>query len=238
MNIVFFDTETTGTGPQDTLCQIAWMQEGEMKAGLFKPALPIPPEASAVHHISNKMVADRPPFRGSPEWEEVKELFESDDTIVVAHNAKFDIGMLAKEDIVPKRHICTLRVARAMDPEAKLPSYKLQYLRYALDLEVDESAAAHSADGDVLVLEQLFIRLFTKIRETKGEEETLKEMMDISTLPSIIRSFNFGKHAGKSIADVAKEAPDYLEWLLDQKLKNPADEEDWIFTLKTHLGKL
>ncbi len=238
MNIVFFDTETTGNGPQDMLCQIAWMQEGVMKAGLFKPPFPIPPEASAVHHISNKMVADKPPFRGSPEWEEVKALFESDNTIVVAHNAKFDIAMLAKEDIVPKHHICTLRVARAMDPEAKLPSYKLQYLRYALDLEVDEAAAAHSADGDVLVLEQLFIRLFTKIRETKSEEETLKEMMDISTLPSLIRSFNFGKHAGKTIADVAKEAPDYLQWLLDQKLKNPADEEDWIFTLKTHLGKI
>ncbi len=239
MNIVFFDTETTGNEPKDVLCQIAWMERGgTLKAGLFKPSFLIPAEASAVHHISNRMVADKPPFRGSPEWEAVKALFESDDTIVVAHNAKFDIAMLAKEDIVPKRHICTLRVARAMDPEGKLGSYKLQYLRYALDLDIDEQAAAHSADGDVLVLEQLFERLFGKLRETMSEEAAIKEMMDISALPSLVRSFSFGKHNGKTVAEVAKEAPDYLAWLLAEKEKNPADEEDWIFTLKTHLGRL
>ncbi len=240
MRTIFFDTETTGNEPKDYLCQIAWKEAGnnEMRAGLFKPPFPIPAESSAIHHISNKMVADRPAFKDSPEWKEVKELFESDDTIVVAHNAKFDLGMLAKEDIIPKKFICTLRVARAMDPDSKLSGYRLQYLRYALDLEVDEAAAAHSADGDVLVLEQLFDRLLGKIMETKNKEDAIKEMIDISNLPSIIKTFNFGKHNGKTVADVAKEAPDYLEWLLKQKLESPSDEEDWIFTLKTYLGKL
>ncbi len=238
MNIVFFDTETTGNQPGDYLCQIAWMQDGEMKAGLFKPPHPIPAEAMAVHHITNKMIADKPAFRGSPEWEEVKALFENDDTVVVAHNAKFDLGMLEKEDIVPKHHICTLRVARAMDPEGKLSNYKLQYLRYALDLEVDPEAAAHSADGDVLVLEKLFERLYIKIAEQKGEDGALKEMMDISTLPSVIKTFAFGKHLGKNVSEVAKSDRGYLEWLLAEKLKKPADEDDWIYTLKVHLGKL
>lgn len=240
MNIVFFDTETTGNQEQDYLCQIAWMEQGgEMRAGLFKPPMPIPPEASAVHHISNKMIADKPPFKGSPEWQEVKDLFESEDTIVVAHNAKFDLGMLAKEGIVPAQHICTLRVARAMDPDGKLGRYNLQYLRYALDLEVGELAAAHSADGDVLVLEQLFNRLVDKILE-KGasEEKALQEMLEISNLPSIIQTFNFGKHNGKKVADVAKTDGGYLEWLLAEKLKSSPDDEDWIYTLKVSLGKL
>lgn len=238
MKIVFFDTETTGNQPEDYLCQIAWMQDGVMKAGLFKPPVPIPAEASAIHHISNKMVADKPAFKDSPEWKEVKDLFESDDTIVVAHNAKFDIGMLAKEDIVPKNHICTLRVARAMDPESKLANYKLQYLRYALDLDVDEAAAAHSADGDVLVLEKLFERLLKKLSEQKKGDDPMKEMMEISNLPSLIKAIPFGKHIGKNVAEVARVDRGYLEWLLAEKLKKPADEEDWIFTLKTHLGKL
>ncbi len=237
MHIVFFDTETTGNEPTDYLCQIAWMQDGVMKAGLFKPPLPIPPEASAVHHISNKMVADKPAFKGSPEWHEVKELFERDDVVVVAHNVKFDLGMLAKEDIVPKHFICTLRVARALDPDAKLSRYNLQYLRYALDLDVDETAAAHSADGDVLVLEQLFKRLFAKMSEQKNGDEPLKEMMDISNLPSLIKTFNFGKHTGKDVADVAKTDAGYLDWLLKSKLENSPDDEDWIYTLKKHLGK-
>ncbi len=239
MKIVFFDTETTGTDPaKDSLCQLAWMTDGVMRGGLYKPPMPIPAESSAVHHISNKMVADRPAFRDSDDYAEAKTLFESEDTIVVAHNAKFDIAILAKEGIAPKRHICTLRVARAMDPDGKLSNYKLQYLRYALDLNIDETAAAHSADGDVLVLEQLFNRLLGKLCETMSEEAALKEMTDISSLPSLVRSFSFGKHNGRTVAEVAKESPDYLAWLLAEKEKNPADEEDWIFTLKTHLGKL
>lgn len=240
MNIIFFDTETTGNETKDYLCQIAWKPEGvnEMKSGLFKPPFLIPAEASAVHHISNKMVADKPPFKDSSEWKEVKKLFENDDTVVVAHNAKFDLGMLAKEDIVPKKFICTLRVARAMDPDSKIPRYNLQYLRYFLDLEVDETAAAHSADGDVLVLEKLFERLLGRIMETKSKDEAIKEMIDISSLPSLIKTFNFGKHNGKNVTDVAKEAPDYLEWLLKSKLENSPDDEDWIYTLKSALGKL
>ena len=42
--------------------------------------------------------------------------------------------------------------------------YNLQYLRYLLELEVE--AIAHDALGDVLVLEQLFERLFNKIKDT------------------------------------------------------------------------
>lgn len=237
MKLVFFDTETTGNQPKDYLCQIAWKEAGApMRAGLFKPPVPVPIEATIVHNITNKMLEDKHPFKGSPEWNEVKELFESDDTIVIAHNASFDLGMLKKEDIVPKRHICTLRVARALDPEGKLAKYSLQYLRYALELEVE--GIAHSADGDVLVLEALFERLLAKMSEKyPNKEEALKEMTDISGLPSLIKSFMFGKHNGKDVSEVALTDRGYLEWLLKQKLESSPDDEDWIFTLRTHLKK-
>ena len=142
------------------------------------------------------------------------------------------------EGIVPAHYICTLRVARAMDPDCKLAKYALQYLRYALDLDIDENAAAHSADGDVLVLEKLFERLYHKLSETKGKEAALKEMMDISSLPSLLKTINFGKHAGKSISEIAEIDRGYLEWLLKSKLETSPDDEDWIYTLKVHLGKL
>ncbi len=239
MQIIFFDTETTGNEPKDFLCQIAWKEPGntEMKAGLFKPPLPIPFEAMAVHNITNKMIADKPAFKDSPLWHEVKDIFENENTVVVAHNAIFDLGMLQKEDIVPKNFICTLRVARELDSESKLSKYNLQYLRYALDLEVE--GIAHSADGDVLVLEQLFERLYKKVLETEGDKEkALKKMIEISSRPSIIKTFNFGKYAGKSVADVKKTDAGYLEWLLKSKLENSPDDVDWIYTLKSYLGKL
>jgi len=238
MKIIFFDTETTGNEPKDFLCQIAYKEPGntDMKAGLFKPPFPIPFEAMAVHNITNKMVDDKPAFKDSPFWNEVKEIFEHENTIVVAHNATFDLGMLKKEDIIPKNVICTLRVSRALDTESKLSKYNLQYLRYALDLEVE--GVAHSADGDVLVLEKLFERLLKKLSELEGDEsKALAKMIEISSHPSLLKTFNFGKYNGKSIADVKKTDPGYLDWLLKSKLENSPDDEDWIYTLKHHLGR-
>ncbi len=125
-----------------------------------------------------------------------------------------------------------------MDPEGKIQKYSLQFLRYALDLPIDENALAHSADGDVLVMEKLFDRLLKKLMEKSSREEALKEMTDISTLPTLFKTIPFGKHRGKQMSDIAKEAPDYLSWLLAEKEKKPQGEEDWIYSIKFYLGKL
>ncbi len=236
--IIFFDTETTGNTDTDTLCQLAYKTDDETFNELYKPAKKIPPEASAVHHITNKMVADKPAFKNSPEYPKVKNLFEHGDTIMVAHNATFDIAMLAREDIEIKNFICTLRVARHLDTEEKIERYNLQYLRYYLEIEV--AGTAHDALGDVLVLEELFNRLKNKIMTSQNvtEEEAYKIMMDISSHPSILKKFTFGKYNGQRVEDVSKTDRGYLEWLLSQKLNGDGPDEDWIYTLKHYLGIL
>jgi DNA polymerase III epsilon subunit-like protein len=236
LKIIFFDTETTGNTEKDFLCQIAYKSDSEQFTGLYKPPVKIPPEASAVHHISNKMVADKQSFAES-DAPKIKKLFEDKDTVVVAHNAPFDLMIVKKEDIVPSNFICTLRVARHLDKDGKIDRYNLQYLRYLLDIEVD--ATAHDALGDVLVLEQLFERLKKKIMDEDGvdEAEAINKMIEISSHPSIFRTFNFGKHLGKSIEEVASIDRGYLEWLLAQKEASDQIDEDWIYTLRHHLGK-
>jgi exodeoxyribonuclease X len=235
--IIFFDTETTGNEQKDFLCQIAYKNESEKFVGLYKPEIKIPPEASAVHHISNKMIADKPSFKASGDLLKIKKLFEDKDAVVVAHNATFDLIMIKKEGIEPKKFICTLRVARHLDPEGKIERYNLQYLRYLLEIEVD--ATAHDALGDVLVLEQLFERLKKKMIESENitENEAIEKMIEISSHPSLLRTISFGKHNGKKIEDIAKFDRGYLEWLLAQKLESDQIDEDWIYTLKHHLGK-
>jgi len=237
MKIIFFDTETTGNTDKDFLCQLAYKTDDEEFTEMYKPPIKIPPEASAVHHISNKMIEGKIAFKDSKEYTGIKELFENPEVVVVAHNAPFDLKVIEKENIIPKRFICTLRVARHMDPENKIPRYNLQYLRYFLEMEIE--ATAHDAMGDVLVLEQFYPRLFTKIQEAFGldEEQTVERMIEISSKPSLMHSFNFGKHVGKKVADVAKSDRGYLEWLLNEKLKSDQNEEDWIYTLKYYLGK-
>ncbi len=237
--IIFLDTETTGTEVNDYLCQLAYKTDSEIYCELFKPPVKISIEASSVTHISNKMVADKPSFKESGDYKRIKAMLEDENTIMVAHNAKFDLGMIEKEDINPSNHICTLRVARYLDREHKIPQHKLQYLRYYLDIEIE--AQAHDALGDVMVLEKLFERLLVGIKkETKNniDEEALDMMIDISSKPSLMHLFSFGKHVGKTVAEVASTDRSYLEWFLNTKETQNPEDEDWIYTLKHYLGKM
>jgi DNA polymerase III epsilon subunit-like protein len=241
--LVFLDTETTGNLPDDVLCQLAFktnlpaQASGETYCELFKPAKKIPPEASAITHITNKMVADKPAFQDSKDYSRIKKLLEEKNTVMVCHNTEFDAGMLKKEGIIPANTICTLRVARALDTKGVHPQYRLQYLRYALEIEIE--AQAHNALGDVLVLEALFSRLLDAVKREHGvnDQEAIEKMIEISSKPSILRTFNFGKYNGKSIAEVAAFDLGYLDWLLAQKLQNEANEIDWVYTLKHYLKK-
>ncbi|MEK7081114.1 MAG: 3'-5' exonuclease, partial [Patescibacteria group bacterium] len=240
--LIFFDTETTGNTEKDFLCQIAYKNGNESFVDLYKPLVKIPPETSAIHHITNKMVENKPSFQASGDLPKIKKLFEDEDSIVVAHNAPFDLLMIKKEGIEPKRFICTLRLARHLDKEDEIERYNLQYLRYLLDLDVE--AQAHDALGDVLVLEKLFEHLKNKMSEipTEGgkklnESEIVKKMIEISSHPSLFRIFNFGKYLGKKIEDVLATDRGYLEWLLAQKLESGQIEDDWIYTLKHYLEK-
>lgn len=235
--LLFLDTETTGNEAKDRLCQVAYSDGKTRVEALFKPPVPISIESMAVHHITTKMVLDKPAFKFSSEHADLAKRFKEEETIVIAHNAIFDLDMLAKEDLIPDKFICTLRVARFLDPEEKIPSYRLQYLRYFLDIEID--ATAHDALGDVLVLEKLFERLFRKIADSEEltESQTYEKMIEISKTPSIIRTFKFGKYNGQKIEDVVKTDRGYLEWLLKQKTENELGEEDWIYTLNHFLGK-
>ena len=238
MRIIFFDTETTGGGEKDRLLSLAVKEKGQDKAivnAIYRPPVPISFESMAVHHITEKMAAGRPMFTAAPEYQSLKELFEHEDTVAVAHNVAFDLAMLSREGIAPSQTICTYKIARALDPEEKLGQYRLQYLRYLLGLEVE--ALAHDALGDVLVLEGLFERLLAKMSAEVGtEEESLQKMIEISSRPMLFTTLRFGKHKGKRIEDVARTDASYLRWLLSEKKKDPAAEADWIYTLEHYLA--
>ncbi len=238
MKIVFFDTETTGNGTGDYLCQLAIKERGADEPivnALYKPPVPIPFECSAIHHISNPMVANRPSFKDAAEYAELKALLESDDTICVAHNAPFDQQILKNDDITIKNLLCTFKVIRELDNEGRFSMHKLQYLRYALGMELD--VPAHEAMADVLVLEQLFeYELQEAMKAWNCDEATaLQKMMAVTNEPLAIKTINFGKYNGKTVAEVASMDIGYLSWLLDQKRKSDKDETDWIYTLEKYV---
>lgn len=241
MQFIFLDTETTGTEAKDRLCQLAYIRGQEKINELFKPPLKITPEASAVTHITNKMVAEKEEFATSDTAMKLQEYVKNGD-IIVAHNAKFDIAMLEKEGLMIPKYICTLKLARYLDEKAVLKNYQLQYLRYLLEIEVE--VQAHDAMGDVIVLEQVFNRIENKVREqTEDGEHTdgglIEHMIQISMNPVEIRRLTFGKFEGKLVSEIAttSEGKSWLMWWQRTLLEKPKEEqdEDWLFTLKKYL---
>jgi len=246
MQLIFLDTETTGNDPiKDRLVQVSYRlkKEGgqETHTEYFKPPIPMSVKAMSITHITDKMLADKEDFAESRMKKDLELLLSSglpagEAGVLVAHNARFDIAMLENEGLHVPNFICTLRVARHLDTKNAIPEYNLQFLRYYLGLEVEGNP--HDAEGDVNVLCAVFDRLLMKVKEEeKDEESALQEMIEISSRPTLFTYFNFGKHNGKKIEEVAKTNPDYLEWLLNQKITEGATDEDWIYTLKHYLKK-
>ena len=232
--LIFLDTETTGNDLLfDRLVQISYSHSGKLISEFFKAPVPISIKAQSITHITNKMIGDKKPFSQSEMKKELEALLK--ENIIVAHNAQFDLAMLAHEGLVAPKFICTLKIARFLDEEEKIAEYNLQFLRYYFELDI--KADAHSAQGDVLVLEAVFKKLYDRMVETHNDHKTvINKMIEMSSSPFLFRTFNFGKHKGKKVEDVAKFDKPYLEWLLVQKTQNQG-EEDWIYTLKYYLNK-
>src|SRR5262245_52270452 len=96
----FLDVETTGLDPYlgDRICEIAVLKtQGEQTLDVFhsliNPGRPISPGAYAVNHISADMVKDAPYFSelAQPFLDFIKE------TVLVGHNARFDMSFLATQ---------------------------------------------------------------------------------------------------------------------------------------------
>jgi len=221
------DTETTGLNPPaDKVVAVAgvWTRPGtgafRQESFLVDPGMPIPPEASAVHHLTDRHVA------GAPTLAEVLPVFQKDDfDVYVAHNAAFDFSFLPANG---RPVLCTLRLARKLWP--RLPKYSNQYLRYALPLEVPEAEglAAHEALADTLVTSRLLLKELAWLEEHPQRGlDSLEALLAWVQAPNLLETCQFGsKHRGVPWAKVPK---DYLQWMkrevkdMDPDLRHTVD---------------
>ncbi|MCU0985863.1 MAG: 3'-5' exonuclease [Acetobacteraceae bacterium] len=158
---VVFDLETTGLQPSygDRIVSIGAVrveggsaEGGERFATFAQPGRPIPPASTAIHGITDAMVAHAPP------WPEVVAAFHRfvGDSVLVAHNAAFDMACLhAAEAQAGVRFtspaLCTLRLSQWLDPDA--PAHDLDSLSARHGLIV---AGRHDALGDAEATALLF----------------------------------------------------------------------------------
>jgi DNA polymerase III alpha subunit (gram-positive type) len=237
-NLIFLDVEATGLEEYDRLVQVAYNYQGIEREEKFKTDAKMCVRAMEVTNITDKQLENQPIFQGSDFYSDLAEILIQEETILVAHNANYDIKMLERENLKVGKFIDTLKIAKFLDVQGEIPAYRLQYLRYHFMLEVGE-ALAHDALGDVQVLKVLFEKMYNEmLAEGLSSAEVLEKMIKISSEPVLIKRFNFGKYKDKLVSEVARENRGYLEWLLQQKefaAKNGDEDEDWIFTLRKYL---
>ncbi|MFA6435212.1 MAG: 3'-5' exonuclease [Elusimicrobiales bacterium] len=96
---VFLDVETTGLSPRTSrVCEVALIAfQGNCRvshfSSLVNPGLPIPPETSRIHGITDEMVKNSPAFPAlAPR---LIGLLEG--SVIVAHNAEFDLSFMEME---------------------------------------------------------------------------------------------------------------------------------------------
>lgn len=158
------DVETTGFNPaRDRIVEIACaVIEGERVterwSTLVRPGVPIPPYATAVHGITNRMVAGAPRLSRALKW--ARRFCVG--RLVATHNARFDLSFVGRR-LCPQA-LCTLRLSRALFPDA--PNHKNQTLRYYLGIDaiVEEPLTAHRALGDAVVSAHVLIACRRRFR--------------------------------------------------------------------------
>ena len=217
--LIFLDTETTGLEDKDKVCSIGIIAVDEeslhVEYDLVNDGKKISPKASSINHITNEMLKEKPKLQESKAYKFLQEQ-NNKDTVLVAHNIKFDLQMLEKSGFKWRgRTIDTLRCTKHLIPECE--EFSLQFLRYELRLyeleekecstcRVSKPITAHNAISDALHVKLLYEYLL--------DSSTCSQMQELSDKKVLMQKFSFGKYIGRHIEEIAMNDRGYLEWML------------------------
>jgi DNA polymerase-3 subunit epsilon len=235
--LVIFDLETTGINTAADriveICMIKVFPEGqeEMRTYRINPEMPIPPQATAVHGISDEDVADKPTFKSLAN--ELNNFLKECDFGGFNSN-KFDFPMLVEEfyrtgiefEVEKRRFIDAQRIFHFKEPRNLKAAYK-----FYCDMDLEN---AHSAEADTMATWAVLKAQIERYEDLPNEIDGLHRMSGQNNLADLAGRFikneqeeilfNFGKHKGKTVKQVLKDEPGYYKWMMDgdfaQQTKN------------------
>jgi DNA polymerase-3 subunit epsilon len=227
--LAFLDLETTGLSTvSDRIIELALIRvtpQGDVleRVRRFNPGIPIPPEATAIHGITDQDVADKPPF--SARARSLAELLDPCD-LAGFNIRRFDIPMLLAEFkrtgiafSVQDRRLIDAQVIFHREEPRDLSAAA----RFYLGREHEE---AHTALGDIRTTAAVLsaqLRKYPDIPKTLtglhaycDEVTPFQTELDRWFQQSQDRGLVFrrGKHRGIPLREVADTTPDYLQWML------------------------
>jgi DNA polymerase-3 subunit epsilon len=227
--LIFFDLETTGTDTiHDRIVEISYLKvhpngKEEIKTKRINPEMPIPPSASAIHGIYDDDVKDCPTFKQIAKSLAVQ--MEGCD-LAGFNSSRFDIPLLAEEflragvDIdFSKRKMIDVQIIFHKKEQRTLEAA----YRFYCDKDLTD---AHSAEADTLATYEVMKAQLDKYSDLENDIEKLASEFsffndNVDLAGRIIKNengievFNFGKHKGKSVAEVLKQEPSFYAWMMD-----------------------
>lgn len=241
--LIFFDLETTGTNVvKDRIVELSYIKvypdgREEKKSRRINPGIPIPQQATAVHHITDDDVKDEPTFRNIAK--SLHEIFQGCD--IAGYNSnKFDVPLLMEEfgrcginfDVAGRNFIDVQNIFHKMEQRTLVAAYKFYCGK---DLE-----GAHSALADTQATYEVLKEQLEKYSELDNDVEALAKFSssgrNLDLAARIVLDdqdrpiFNFGKHKGKTVKEVLKREPSFFDWIMQGEF--PKNTKDVLMNLK------
>lgn len=226
--IVFFDLETTGISvSKDRIVEISIIKvfpdaHEEVRTYRVNPEMPIPPESTAIHGISDADVSDCPRFREIART--VAALFEGSD--VAGYNSnKFDIPLLAEEflraGIDFDTHKCRFVDVQNIFHKKEKRTLEAAY-RFYCDKELTD---AHSAEADARATYEVLKSQLDRYPDLLNDVAFLSDYTTMTRNVDLNgrmvyndngeEVFNFGKYKGFRVVDVLARDPGFFSWMLN-----------------------
>lgn len=225
--LVFFDLETTGTNiTHDRIVEISIvkvMPDGTdtERTRRINPGMPIPAEATAVHHITDADVANEPSFKHIAK--SLAEMFKDCD-IAGFNSNRFDIPLLLEEfnraginlDLSRTRFIDVQTIFHKKEQRTLSAAY-----RFYCGKNLDD---AHSASADTRATYEVLKAQLDRYDDLTNDVKSLSDYSshgnNVDFAGRLVYDdnhrevINFGKYKGQLAEDVLRKDSGYYGWIM------------------------
>lgn len=226
--LAFIDLETTGVNvASDRIVEIAILKlhpngDRDSKCMKINPTIPIPPESTTFHHITDDDVKDCPTFKQAAPM-----LYAMIDGCDLAgyNSNKFDFPLLAEEflradiefDLSNRKLIDVQNIFHKMEQRTLSAAYQFYCGKPLVN--------AHTAEADTLATYEILEAQVQKYDNLKPDVAFLSEFSqntrNVDLMGRIVYNdknvpvFNFGKYSGKPVIEIFEKEPSYYSWMMN-----------------------
>ncbi len=224
--ICFFDLETTGIDvAKDRIVEISIFKvfpngNKESKTWLVNPTIPIPPQATAIHGISNEKVANEPTFTALAS--QIHNMIKDSD-LAGFNSDRFDIPLLA-EELLRAEVDFDMKNRVSVDVQTIFHKKEERTLSAALKFYCGKSLEnAHSAEADTMATYEILKAQLDRYDDLENDMKSLSEFttrkksVDFAGFIALNDKgqeiFTFGKNKNQLVEDVLEKEPGYYGWI-------------------------